>query len=90
MPHLPVHMMNLLVCFPGRVRSLRSTGSSPLMTLYSQSMMVKVTHSPDLIVDDGGDMNLLIHDIIKAEDFFSRLVLSLSPDPQKNLSPRMF
>ena len=38
-------------------------------------------HIPDLIIDDGGYMNLLIHEGMKAEDLF--LKDSTIPDPSQ-------
>ena len=54
------------------------------MNLYGQSMMVKVTHSPDMLVDDKCDTNLLIHDINKAEDLFFKVGTIPVPIPTEN------
>ena len=40
---LSLRMMNLLLCFPGRVSVSRSTGTTSWMSWYSQRMMVRVT-----------------------------------------------
>ena len=43
-------------------------------------------HKHDLIVDDGYEITLLIHEVKKARTCFSSMVLYLTPDPRKILS----
>ena len=47
---IPLCMMNLLICFPGRLIFWRSTGSAPWMTWYFQRIMVRVTDLTWLLI----------------------------------------
>ena len=50
-------------------------------------MMLRVTHSPDLIIDYGGDITILIHESNKAEDLF--LKVGTVPDPSSTENPEL-
>ena len=63
--------MDLLLCFTVRVRVSRITGNA--------LEGVGKGHRPDLVVDDGGEMNLLMHGGKKADDLL--LKDGTIPDP---------
>ena len=77
--------MDLLLCFPGRVRSSGNTSTTSWMPWYGWSMIVRFT---DLIWLFIMEVTWLFSSmrVIRWIDFYSRMVLYLTPAPRTMLS----
>ena len=81
---LSLRMMNLLLCFPGRVRVSRSNGTAPLMSWYILRIMVRVIDLNWFLVI--GVTWLLSSIRVKTQiNCSTNMVLSLTPSPRKML-----
>ena len=82
---LPVQMMNLLKCFPVRVRASSSTGGSPWMPWYTRRIIVSVVVL-ELLFMMGMTWLFSYMRVRRWRTCSSRMVLSLTPAPRKILS----
>ena len=80
---LLLRMMNLLLCYSGRVGVLRSTGTSSWMPWYRRMNMVRVTDLTWLMMM--GVTLLLLFIRVRRR----RMVLSLTPAPRTMLISRL-
>ena len=82
---LPLRMTNILLCFPGSVRSLNSTGTASQMPWYRRRIMVRFTDLTWLLI-----VGLVwLFSSIRVGiwiNYSPGILLSLNPDPWKVLS----
>ena len=89
MMYLTLRVINILLCFPGRVRVLIITISATWIPWYGHRMMVRVVYLTWLFIMDMAWLFSSIR-VIRWSNFSSRMVLYLTLAPWTMLSSRLY